>query len=417
MKNPKRSLLFIFLTILIDCIGLGIIIPTLPTLLQQLSGEDVSGAANYGGWLAFSYAIMSFLFSPVLGGLSDTYGRRPILLLSLLGLGLDYFFLALAPSIMWLFVGRIISGICGASFTTAFAYIADVSSNEDKAKNFGMVGAAFGLGFIVGPLLGSLFGTMGTRAPFYAAGIFSLLNFLFGYFVLPESLTHEHRRPFDWKRANPFGSLRHLSRQKTVIALITSFFILQVAGQAMPAVWSFFCIEKFKWNEQWIGYSLAMVGISIALVQGVLIGTVTKKLGSKKSIFVGLAFYMLGFFLFAFASKSWMMFAFMIPYALGGISVPNIQSILTTKVPANEQGELQGGLTSLVSIAAIIGPVLMAGSFSHFTQKGNEIYFPGISFFIGGLLTMVSLIISYSALKRLKASEQPVVAEPLEVQA
>lgn len=402
MISPKKSMFFIFLTILIDCLGIGIIIPTLPALIQSLSGESISVAASYGGWLNFSYALMAFIFSPVLGGLSDRFGRRPILLISLLGLGLDYIFLAMAPSIFWLFVGRIIAGICGASFTTAAAYIADISTNENRAKNFGMIGAAFGLGFIIGPLLGSLFGSFGTRVPFMAAAGFSLLNFIFGYFILPESLGKDHRRNFSWKRANPFGSLKQLAKHKTVINLILILFILNLAGQAMPSIWTFFCIERFNWDEKMIGLSLGFVGICVAIVQGGLIGFASKKLGVKRSIFFGLACYTLGFFLFALADQSWMMFVFMIPYALGGFAVPNIQSILTTRVEANEQGELQGGLTSLVSVTAVLGPLLMTNTFTFFTKNPEKLYFPGISFLIGALLSVISLVISYQALKKIK---------------
>ena len=402
MEKSKKSILFIFLTILIDCIGIGIIIPTLPALIQNLSGESISIAASYGGWLNFSYAVMAFIFSPVLGGLSDRFGRRPILLISLLGLGLDYIFLAFAPTIFWLFIGRIIAGVCGASFTTASAYIADVSTNENRAKNFGMIGAAFGLGFIIGPLLGSIFGSFGTRVPFIAAAVFSLLNFLFGYFILPESLDKDHRRAFSWKRANPFGSLMQLAKHKAVINLIIVLFIINVAGQAMPTIWTFFCIERFAWDEKMIGLSLAFVGVAISIVQGGLIGVASKKLGVKRSVFIGLGFYMLGFFLFSAANKSWMMFAFMIPYALGGIAVPNIQSILSSRVAPNEQGELQGGLTSLISLTAVIGPIIMSSSFTFFTRNPESLYFPGISFFIGGILALLSLIISYSVLKRIK---------------
>jgi MFS transporter, DHA1 family, tetracycline resistance protein len=403
--NSKKSLLFIFLTILIDCLGIGIIIPTLPYLIKELSGETISAAASYGGWMSFAYAIMSFLFSPILGGLSDRFGRRPILLISLFGLGIDYIFMSMAPSIFFLFIGRIIAGICGASFTTASAYIADVSDESNRAKNFGMIGAAFGLGFIFGPIIGAFFGSMGTRVPFVAAACFSLLNFLFGLFILPESLKKENRRAFDWKRANPWGSLKQLKKHKTVFNLIIVLFILNVAGQAMPSVWSFFCVERFNWSPNWIGLSLTVVGISVALVQGVLIGIITKKLGVKKSIFLGLAFYMGGFFLFSLANANWMMFAFILPYALGGISVPNIQSILSSQVNANEQGELQGGLTGLVSLTAVIGPLLMTGSFTFFTKHPETLYFPGISFLLGGILTLIALVISYFALKQLNLTD------------
>ena len=410
MDKTKKSLLFIFLTILIDCLGIGIIIPTLPELIQSLSHENISKAASYGGWLNFSYAIMAFIFSPVLGGLSDRYGRRPILLISLLGLGLDYIFLAFAPTMFWLFVGRLIAGVCGASFTTASAYIADVSKPEEKAKNFGMIGAAFGLGFIIGPILGSLFGNLGTRVPFMAAAGFSLLNFLFGYFILPESLDNDHRRVFDWKRANPIGFVKQLGKHKSIINLLLVLFILNVAGQVMPSVWTFFCIEKFSWTKNMIGFSLAFVGITIAIVQGGLIGLATKMLGVKKSIFIGLGFYVLGLFLFSMANQSWMMFAFMIPYALGGISMPNVQSILSSQVPANEQGELQGGITSMIAVTSIIGPVLMTSCFTYFTKDPDNLYFPGISFFVAGVLALISLVISYFGLKKmnLKQTQQEI---------
>lgn len=407
MEKNQRSLLFIFLTILIDCLGLGIIIPTLPTLIQDLSGTNVSMAASYGGWLNFSYAIMSFLFAPVLGGLSDRYGRRPILLISLLGLGLDYIFLAFAPGMFWLFVGRIISGVCGASFTTASAYIADISTSENRAKNFGMIGAAFGLGFIIGPLLGSLFGSLGTRVPFMAAAGFSILNFLFGLFVLPESLDQDHRRKFDWKRANPLGFVKQLTKHSSILRLIVILFILNLAGQAMPSIWSFFCIERFGWDEKMIGFSLTFVGVSVAAVQGGLIGIITKKLGVKRSIFIGLGFYVLGFFLFSMANHGWMMFAFMVPYALGGIAFPNIQGILSAQVPPNEQGELQGGITSMISVTAVIGPLLMSNTFTYFTKNPETLYFPGISFFIGGLLCVISFVMSYSTLKKMKLQPTP----------
>lgn len=400
--GQNKPITFIFITILIDCIGLGLIIPTLPALIQELSGENVSMAASYGGYMNFAYALMAFLFSPILGGLSDKYGRRPVLLISLLGLGIDYIFLALAPSVSWLIVGRVIAGICGASFTTATAYIADVSDETNRAKNFGMIGAAFGVGFILGPLLGSLIGSLGTKAPFVAAAIFSLLNFLFGYFILPESLKKENRREFDWSRANPVGTLVQLSKHKNLMGLILVLFILNIAGQAMPSIWTFFCVERFKWSEGWIGGSLAFVGVAVSVVQGGLIGPITKKIGTKKSIFLGLAFYMTGFFLFSLANMPWMMFAFMIPYAMGGISVPNIQSILTGKVPANEQGELQAGLTSMISVTAFIGPILMTSTFTYFTKHPQTLYFPGISFFIGGILTLISVIISYNALKKIE---------------
>ncbi len=401
VKN-KKALLFIFITLLVDCTGIGIIIPVVPTLIQQLTGGNVSEAASYGGWLTFAYAIMQFVFSPVLGGLSDRYGRRPVLLISLFGLAADYLFLFLAPDLWWLFVGRIIAGICGASFTTASAYIADISTNENRAQNFGMIGAAFGLGFIVGPLLGSVFSQFGVRAPFLVAAILSLLNWVYGYFVLPEFLSKENRRAFEWKRANPLGSLAHLKRYPAILGLVTSMVLIYIAGHAAQSTWTYFTIERFHWNEQWVGYSIAFVGVSVAAVQGGLIRKTNKLLGPKKSVVIGLSMYVLGMLLFAFASKGWMMFVFMIPYSLGGIAGPSIQSLMTSHVPSNEQGELQGALTSLVSLTSIIGPLLMTGLFSYFTASNAPVYFPGAPFMMATLLTLLSAFVAISALKRME---------------
>ena len=251
MASKRNAALgFIFLTLLIDVTGLGIIIPVLPKLIEELIHGNISVASRYGGWLTFAYAIMQFLFSPFLGNLSDKFGRRPILLFSLFGFGVDYVFLSFAPTIGWLFVGRIIAGITGASFTTATAYIADISAPEDRAKNFGLVGAAFGLGFIIGPVVGGLLGQYGSRVPFLAAAGLAFINFLYGFFVLPESLPAENRRSFEWKRANPFGAFKHLRKYPGVAALAVSFLLIYMAGQSVQSVWSFFGIERFKWSPK-----------------------------------------------------------------------------------------------------------------------------------------------------------------------
>ncbi len=400
MKNSKNALLFIFITLLIDCTGIGIIIPVTPKLIEELIGGDISQASKYGGWLAFAYGIMQFLFSSVLGGLSDRYGRRPVLLISLFGLGIDYIFLALAPSITWLFVGRMIAGISGASFTTASAYIADISTPEKRAQNFGMVGAAFGLGFILGPLIGGIFSQYGSRVPFLIAAGLSLLNALYGLFVLPESLSLENRRAFDWKRANPIGSLLNLKRYKNIVGLIVIVFLLNIAGHAAQSTWTYYTILKFNWTEQMVGYSLAFVGLSIGLVQGGLIRVVVPKIGQVKAIYLGLFLYLAGYLLFSVASTGWMMFAFMVPFAMGGLAMPAIQGVIANQVPNNEQGEMQGALTSLISLTAIIGPLLMTNLFYHFTRKESAVYFPGAPFMMGAMLTVASLFIAVKWLKR-----------------
>ncbi len=399
MKNRTAALSFILVTVLIDVIGFGIIIPVMPQLIRSLAHGSMSNAAQYGGWLIFSYAFMQFLFSPVLGNLSDQFGRRPILLFSLFGFGIDYLFLVFAPSIGWLFVGRIIAGITGASITTASAYIADISTPENRSQNYGMIGAAFGVGFIIGPALGGLLSGFGLRAPFVAAAILTLINWLYGYFVLPESLSYINRRKFNFKTANPLSSLLRLKRYPAIIGLIISFFLLYLASQSVQSTWSFINIEKFKWNGTMVGLSLTMVGVMVAIVQGLLIRKVIPILGQQRSVFIGLVFYGVGQLLFGFASQGWMMFAFTVIYCMGGISGPALQGIISAHVPPNEQGELQGALTSLMSASAIIGPLMMTNLFAWFTQKGHA-YLPGIPFFLGAILLVFSAIIAYRSMKK-----------------
>lgn len=400
MSARKPALGFIFITLLIDVIGFGIIIPVMPQLIKSLVGGTMSDVSLYGGWLMFSFAVMQFLFSPIFGGLSDQYGRRPVLLLSLFGFGVDYFLLALAPNIAWLFVGRILAGITGASFTTATAYIADVSTPEKRAQNFGMIGAAFGLGFIIGPVIGGLLGQFGVRTPFYAAAVITLLNWLYGFFILPESLSKENRRPFDWKRANPIGSLMHLRKYPVISGLVVSLIFVYIAMHAVQSTWSFFTIEKFQWDQRMVGYSLGVVGVLVAFVQGFLIRYTTPILGQNKSVYYGLALYGVGLALFAFATESWMMFAFLIPYCMGGIAGPALQAAMSNQVPANEQGELQGALTSLMSATSIAGPLIMTNLFSVCTADKAEFYFPGAPFLFGAVMMLGSLWFAVKTLRK-----------------
>lgn len=401
MQNRKAAIGFIFITLLIDVTGLGLIIPVMPKLIEDLlQTSDISKASQYGGWLTFAYAFVQFLFAPVLGNLSDKYGRRPVLLLSLLGFGIDYLFLSFAPSIGWLFIGRIIAGITGASFTTASAYIADISTPENRAQNFGMIGAAFGLGFILGPMIGGLLGELGARVPFFVAAGLALLNCAYGYFVLPESLLKENRRNFEWRRANPVGSLLQLKKYPAVAGLIISMILIYIAGHAVQSNWSFFNIERFGWSPKMIGISLGIVGLLVGGVQGGLVRVINPRIGNEKSVYMGLGLYALGLLLFAFATEGWMMFVFLIPYCLGGIAGPALQSIISGHVPPNEQGELQGALTSLMSATSIIGPPLMTNLFAYFTHKEAPVYFPGAAFFLGALLMMASTYYAYKALHK-----------------
>jgi DHA1 family tetracycline resistance protein-like MFS transporter len=401
MKNSKEAALgFIFVTLLIDSIGFGIIIPVMPTLITQMIHGNLSIASEYGGWLTFAYSFMQFICAPIIGNLSDKYGRRPVLLFSLFGFGVDYLFLSVAPTIWWLFVGRIIAGVTGASFTTASAYIADISTREKRAQNFGLIGAAFGLGFIIGPGIGGQLTKYGIRFPFYAAAALALLNWLYGFFILPESISKENRRKFEWKRANPLGSLLQLKKYPAVAGLIISLILVYIAMHAVQSTWTFYNMEKFNWTPQLVGYSLTFIGVMIAFVQGGLIRAVIPKLGQERSVYIGLALYAVGFILFAFATQSWMMFAFMVPYALGGIAGPSIQGIISTHVPPNEQGELQGALTSLMSATSIVGPVLMTSLFAYFTAKDSPLTFPGAPFAMGALLTLISSLLAYRSLKK-----------------
>ncbi|MFT4680322.1 MAG: DHA1 family tetracycline resistance protein-like MFS transporter [Flavobacteriales bacterium] len=407
MKSEKRSLLFIFVTVLVDVIGVAVIIPVIPELIGNLAEVSIAEAASIGGMMMMSFSAMQFLFAPVMGELSDRFGRRPILLISLFGLGLDYLFHAFAPTIVWLFVGRVIAGICGATITVANAYIADVSTPENKAKNFGMIGAAFGLGFILGPVIGGVFGEyFGFRAPFFVSAALALGNMVYGYFILPESLPAEKRRPIVLKNMIPGASLVNLRRYKAFGGLLIAFFLSHLAGQAMPSVWTFFTIEKFGWSELEIGASLAAVGFMVVLVQAVLLGWLVKRLGSHRVVKVGFLFWTTGMILFSMASQSWQMYAFLVPYALGGIAGPTIQSLLSNHVPQTEQGNLQGALTSMISLTAIIGPLIHTQLFFFFSGGFAPVYFPGAPFAVGAVFLIVGSVLAIVSMNRLKASSE-----------
>lgn len=401
MKSTKQAAVgFIFITLLIDVTGLGIIIPVMPKLIQELTGGTNSEAASYGGWLISAYGIMQFLCAPIMGGLSDRYGRRPVLLASLFGFGVDYLFLAFAPTLAWLFVGRFIAGIMGASFTTAGAYMADISTPEKRAQNFGLIGAAFGLGFIIGPVIGGLLGGMGSRVPFIVAAILTLINWLYGYFILPESLNKENRRAFEWKRANPIGTLKSLFRYPLITGLLVSLSFVYISAHAVQSNWAYYTIEKFKWTETMIGISLGVVGLVFAIVQGGLIRFIIPKLGQERSVYIGLALYAAGFILYAVATQGWMMYAFTVVYCLGGIAGPALQGIMSGVIPPNEQGELQGGFTSLMSLASIFGPFIMNGLFSYFTSPEAPVYYPGAALVLGAILTLMSALFARNTLKK-----------------
>ena len=383
--------------------GFGLIIPVMPDLISKLKGIPVNVASTYGGFLLTVFAITQFFFAPVIGNLSDRYGRRPILLLSLFGFGVDYIVQAVSPTYGWLFVGRVIAGITGASFTTASAYIADLSTDATtRAKNFGMIGAAFGLGFMLGPALGSLLAIWGIRAPFFGAATLCLLNWLYGYFFLPESLAVENRRPFQWKRANAFGSFNFLVKHPEIGRLSFSFFLIYLGVQAVQCTWNYFTAYRFNWSPGMVGISLTVVGVMIGVVQAGLTRVINPKIGNERSIYLGLSLYTAGLVLFGFATQGWMMFAFLVVYCLGGICGPSLQAVISKHVGVNQQGELQGSLTAIMSLTTIIGPLIMNSTFAYFTSNKAPFYLPGIHFLIGAACMLVSVVIAYNVLSREK---------------
>lgn len=405
MKSKKTALLFIFITILVDVIGIGIIVPIIPELIMELTGEGTAMAVIYGMWLTTAFAGMQFLFSPVLGEFSDKFGRRPILLIALLGLSIDYIIHAWSPSLAWLFAGRLLAGITGASFTVASAYIADISTKENKAKNFGLIGAAFGLGFIIGPGIGGFFGEIDIRLPFYIAAGLTFINFLFGWFFVPESLSKENRRSINVLKMIPGVSLVSLRSYKGVLLLIFAFFLANLAGQALPSVWSYYGIERYDWSPKEIGVSLMVIGLLVAIAQGFLVGVLVKKLGKKKVVILGFLLWTLGMFLFSLASEPWMLFAFSIPYALGGIAGPTVQGLISNQVSEKEQGNLQGAITSLVSITAILGQLIFSPIFYFFTRSESSIYYPGASYTLAALLLLIAFVFAFSAMKRINLGD------------
>jgi DHA1 family tetracycline resistance protein-like MFS transporter len=392
-RASRKALAFIFITVLLDMIGFGIVIPVLPELIRELTGEGLAAAAVYGGWLLFVYGAMQFLFAPIIGNLSDRFGRRPILLFSLSMFSLDYLLMGFAPTLAWLFIGRMLAGIAGATGATASAYVADVSPPEERAANFGLIGAAFGLGFIIGPVLGGLLGEYGPRVPFFGAALLAALNVLYGLLVLPETLPRHARRQFDLRRASPLGALLQMRRYPVVAGLFAALVFYQLAHDASPSTWSYYTMLKFDWSERDVGYSLGFVGVMFAVVQGGLIRYVIPWMGEERASYFGLSMMIVGFLGIAFSTESWMMYLFIVPFTLGGIATAAARGIMSNAVPANAQGELQGATTSLMSLTAIVAPLLMTQLFGYFSSETAPIYFPGAPFLAAALLTVVSFLV------------------------
>jgi DHA1 family tetracycline resistance protein-like MFS transporter len=410
MASRKAGLGFIVITLFIDILGLGLVIPILPRLVESFVGNDASEGAFYVGVLASAYALMQFVFSPIMGSLSDRYGRRPVLLLSLFGTGFDYVLLAFAPSLAWFFLGRVVAGFCGASIGTAAAYIADVSPPEKRAQNFGLIGMAFGLGFVAGPLLSALLGNVavvlpgplaelvgystlpGLRFPFVIAAGLSLANAMYGLFVLPESLLPENRRPFSWARANPIGTLSALTKYQAVYGLALTVFLMGLAQRCLESTWVLFTEYRFHWDIKATGISLAVVGLAAVVVQGGLVRRIMPKLGEPKALMVAIVVQAIAFVLYGLAQQGWQLYLFLVFGALAGIGMPAAQGLMSKAVPPNEQGMLQGGLASVTSITSILGPFVATNLFGFFISEKSPVKIPGAAFFAGAVMLVIALV-------------------------
>ena len=388
----KHAAAFVFVTMVLDAIGIGLIIPVMPELIAQVTGDPLAGAARWGGALAFTYAIMMFVFGPTLGSLSDRFGRRPVLLVSVFMLSVDYLIMALAPTLVWLFIGRALSGLSAATHATAAAFMADISTAEERARNFGLLGAAFGVGFIVGPTIGGFLGEIGPRAPFYGAAAIALLNFIYGALVLPETLKVEDRRPFDLKRANPFGAARQIVKIKSVAWFALAFLFLQLAFFVYPSVWAFYTREAFGWSSFRVGLSLAAVGVGFALVQGVFMGRILGRLGSRRTALLGLAASVIALAGFGLAPSELVVWMVVPISALGAIATPALNGLMSNQIAKDAQGELQGALAGITAITTIVSPVMMTQVFAFFADAEAPVYLPGAPFVFAAVIVALAYI-------------------------
>jgi MFS transporter, DHA1 family, tetracycline resistance protein len=412
MKDGRAggyALAFVIATICIDMVGLGIIIPVAPKFISELAHVNLSDAARYGGWLFFVYAAMQFFCAPLVGNLSDRFGRRPVLLFSLLAIGIDYTITGLAPTIGWLFLARTLSGAAGASYTTANAYIADVTPPEKRAQNFGLVGAAFSFGFIVGPALGGLLGDYSVRLPFYVSAGLAFANTMFGFFVLPESLAKENRRKFQWWRANPLGALLALRRFPKILGLCAVLVLMRFAHDANPSTWTYYTMLKFHWTAEQVGLSLAAVGVVLMVVYTWLTRTLIPRIGEVGAVYLGFACGAVAFVGYAFATESWQLYIWIVVFAMIGLVMPAMNAIMSKEVGPTEQGELQGAVTSVGSLTSIVAPVAMSYLFAYFTGPATPYYFPGAAFLAASAcLVLAGLMFAWVKPKPVNAIAQDV---------
>jgi MFS transporter, DHA1 family, tetracycline resistance protein len=403
-RNP---LIFVLLTILIDTMGFGIIMPVLPKLIMELERVDIAGAASIAGWLLVMFAALQFLFAPLLGNLSDRFGRRPVLLVSLFAFGINYLLMGFAPSLTWLFIGRGLTGMAGAIYAPANAFVADVTEPAKRAHNFSLIGAAFGLGFILGPAVGGFLGEAGPRAPFFAAAGLALVNFVYGVCVLPESLPRDRRRAFSLARANPVGTLRAFRHHKAVLGLALTAFVWQLAFHVYPATWSFFVIAKFDLSPGEIGATLALSGLSMALVQALLTGRLVARIGEARAAPIGVVAGIVVFVAYAFITRSWMLYPLLALGGLQGVAMPSINAMMSQKLGPERQGELQGGMASLIGLGAIVGPLAMTQTLAHFSGPAAKLQFPGAAFLLAAIFASITLALLLLQLRGRSATAAP----------
>jgi DHA1 family tetracycline resistance protein-like MFS transporter len=399
MSSRSPALGFIFITLVLDILGVGLIVPILPKLIEKYEGGDVAAASLTYGLLHALYALMQFLFAPLIGSLSDRFGRRPVILISLFGAGLDYLLIAYAPNLTWFVVGRIIAGITGANFAAATAYIADISPPEKRAANFGLIGAAFGLGFTIGPVLGGWLGQYGLQVPFLVAGGLTLVNWLYGLFVLPESLPLESRRPVSWDKSNPVGALLALKLYPSVLGLAMTSFLFVLGHQVYPSIWVLYTDFRYGWDTQATGLSLGFVGVMTVIVQGKLTKVFVSRFGEVKTGLFGLALGAAMYVCYGLCTEGWMIYVGIFIGSLSGVAAPALQGLMSRSVPADQQGGLQGSLTSLASLAGIIGPPMCSGLFGYFISDQAPVLLPGAPFFVCAAITVVAVILAKRALR------------------
>lgn len=420
------ALIFIFLTVLLNMIGLGVIMPVMPQLIMEVTGENLAHAAKWGGYLTFVYALMQFIMMPIMGGLSDRFGRRPVLLISLAAYSFDFLVMAIAPTMVIIAAARLVAGAFAATFSTANAYIADISPPEKRAANFGLIGAAFGLGFIIGPAIGGFLGeNYGARSPFYFVAFVGALNFIFGYFVLPETLPAENRRKFEWRRANALGNFKQFAKYPVMLPIAGVLFLSQLAHWAYPSIWAYYATEKFSWSPGEVAASLSFVGFTAALVQGGLTRVVIPKIGEKISATFAMTVTMLAYIAFAFADRGWMVYLIILISSLGGLAQPALQGIMSRTMPANAQGELQGAVAAIMSISMVISPWLMTQIFAAFSAPGEAVtmfgitlfsegapfYFPGAPFIFSAAMEILAIAVLFIAFQSIRRPREEVPAE------